>query len=387
MRHVLRAAEALAADHRFDRPLKTPDWLGRRGLTDTQWRAMKDLTPGALSACAIACALDRGELRSVVMLDVGVYPRKTRPGEPGYVPDRVVVGDTALTVRGEIAIIALTPEYDLVRFNVRDIPLGGLQDATGPTFLRAMAEDLTASIAEPGTPLHALGLAEVPVFVRRGPTLGVSGAGPVVTARVGIDELPIARRALDCGGLRYLARLEDGRTPLMADLAPVRRTPFGHFRADGGPRVILQKDVTRKLRSRQLPGADSHRFALDDYAFDGESFLGVYRSGFGLPNERGYFEAVAVAAYQTRAPQLYLIGGWDLREAETCGALATAVHFASLPELRRIVEECRRRGRTAVDRHRPALRDPRADAMCAEVEHVYYALVRLEEIGSARSSA
>lgn len=387
VRHVLREVQDLATAGSSSTPPKTADWLARRGLTDTQWRAMKDLAPGALAACAIACALDRGQLRSIVMLDVGVFPRKTRSGEPGYVPDRVAVGDAALAVRGEIAIIALTPTYDLVRFNVRDVPLGGLQDATGSTFLDVMTEDLRTTIAKPGTPLNALGLSDVPVFVRRGPTIGISDGRPVVAARVGVDQLPAVRRELEISGLQYLARLEDGRSPLMADLAPVRRTPFGHFRAEGGPRVVLRKNVARKLRSRQLPGADNHRFSLDDHAFDGESFLGVYRSGFGLPSEHGYFEAAAIAAYQTGSPELYLIGGWDLRELEARTALAAAVHFASVPELRQIVEDCRRRGRGSVDQHRPALRDPTADAVAAEVEHVCYALVRLDEIGSARSSA
>ena len=386
VRVVLRAAEELANPGSLRRPPKTPDWRTSRGLTDAQWRAVKDLTPGALTACAIACALDRGQLRSIVMIDVGVFPRDARAREPSYVPDRVTIADCAIAVRGEVAIIALTDEYDVVRFDARDVPLGGLQDATGPTFLRALTHDLEAHVARPGTPLHALGLADVPIFVRRAPTLDAIGGRSGIANRVGVDQLPEIRRALERAGLRYLARLEDGRTPLMADLAPLERRGFRRLRTAGGPRVILQRDITRRLRSRHL-AADGHRTPLDDYAFDGESYLGVYASGFGLPDEGGYFEPVAVAAYQTATPELYLISGWDLRSAEKRAELAAAVHFASLPELRGIIEDCRGRGRGSVDRHRPALRDPAADAMAAEIEHVYYALARLREIGLAHSSA
>lgn len=377
---VVHAAESARADLRDPLPFRTPTWLLRLGLTDSDWRMLKLLPPGAVTAVAMAQVLDEGRLTAPVMVDIGTYPQRARPADPAWVPDRVAIDDTALSVRGEIGVVCLTPDNRLLRCVVRDIPLGGLRDPGGETSLAAVFDDFERHVRRPGAPLSALGLDRLPVLADDAKTLAVARDGPRITVRQGLDALPALRHRVERTGTRLCVRLNAARSPLMADLAPLERDHGGRLRVAGGPRVLLHNGLVERLRDRQLPGAERHRTSLDDVAMDGQSYLGVYASGFGLPDESGQFEPAAIVSYQTAVPGLFLISNWALQAEIVRQELAAAVHCATAPELRRATDRCRDAGRGWADARRPALRDPCADSLAAEIERVHYMFARLREL-------
>lgn len=367
------------------RPLTRPQWLFEGGLTDQDWRSAKSMLPGAVMATFLAEQLERGTIVSIVMADVGVFPQAARRSDSEWVPDRVTIDGVKLSVRGELAVIGLTPYNQLVRFVVFDVPLGRLGDAEGETFQRKLIDDLAVHVRPDSTPLGALGLAGLPLWVRPAPTIAVRARRPGVKESIGLDQLPAQRTKLERCGVKVLAELEDDRSKLLADLAPLERDRHGRVRVSRGPRVILSDGITRRLRQGELPGIGRHRTSLDDDALDGQSFLGVYGSGLGLADERGNFEPVAVAHYQMAVPRLFMLGNWDLTGPIGRQELAAAVHHVSDPELKVQIRDCRARARAWVDRRRPALRDPEADSLAAGIEHQRYASLRLAEMAHARA--
>jgi hypothetical protein len=381
---VLDEAErAIAAGRAVPKhPLKTPQWLRSLGLTDAKWRRVQSLPRGALEAAALARLMDRGTLISTFMTEIGVFPRHARMDDPEWVPDRVVLDDANVAVRGEISFCGLTCENELVRFVVVDLPLGKI--ANGAQCLEVLVAALREHVLDPATPLGALGLSDAPVYVRRGPTLGVAAGTAHVVKKVGIDQVAQLRHVLDDAGVRYAAQLEEDRSPLLADLAPIVVDRFGVRRTVGGPRVILRQDVVGRLQRRLFDDLDQHRYGMDDDALDGKSYLSVYPSGFGLPDEQGRYEAVAVCVYQLISADVHLIGGWDLRDPLQRQELATVVHYASDPDELDKVDICRKRARASVDAYRPAARGEKADVAAAELEHTLYLLARMDEMMGVR---
>jgi hypothetical protein len=385
VREVLGAAErALAAGRKIPKyVLKTPQWLISVGLTDAKWRRLQTLPRGALLAAGLARLMDRGTLISTFMTEIGVFPRNARATDPEWVPDLVVVEDAKVAMRGEIAFAGLTSDSELVRFVVCDLPLGRIAD--GAKCLDALIAALREHVLDPMTPLGALGLSDAPLFLRRGPTLGAVSGAARIDAKVGVDQVAALRHALDASGVRYVARMEEGRSPLLADLAPIVIDQFGVRRTAGGPRVIIRQDVVGRLKRRLFDDLDQHRFGMDDDALDGKSYLSVYPSGFGLPDENGRYEAVAVCVYQLESAETYLVGGWDLRGVVQRQELATVVHYASDPDELEKLTVCRKRARGSVDLYRPASRGEKADSAAAEMEHTLYMLGRMDEMTRVRS--